>query len=329
MTAPTNTAPAPSRIAAVDLARGVALVAMAIYHLTWDLQFFGYVEPGTATTGGWKWFARAIASSFLFLVGVGLVLAHGRMIRWPGFMRRLAQIIAASLLITIATWFFTPQTYVFFGILHHIAVASVIGLAFLALPAWVTLGAAVAIFVTGFSVTLDAFDHPLLWWIGLSATRPLSNDFVPLLPWLSATLAGIGVWKLTGAGSLAAALASQPFDGTTSRWLLFFGRNSLVFYLVHQPVLIALVAAATWIAPPDRTHAREAGFIAQCEVECAATRPLRFCTAYCGCFLQGVQASGKSEALFGGADLTEHSEWLAQLTGTCSDQSEIREEPGQ
>ena len=83
-----ETGASPARITAIDAARGVALIAMAIYHFTWDLQFFGYLEPGTATTGGWKLFARCIASSFLFLVGVGLVLAHGHGIRWPGFGRR-------------------------------------------------------------------------------------------------------------------------------------------------------------------------------------------------------------------------------------------------
>ena len=61
------------RIEAIDLARGIALVAMAVYHFTWDLEFFGYLEPRTTAVGGWKLFARVIASSFLFLVGVSLV----------------------------------------------------------------------------------------------------------------------------------------------------------------------------------------------------------------------------------------------------------------
>ena len=34
------------RLTRLDVARGVALVAMAIYHFTWDLEFFGYVPPG-------------------------------------------------------------------------------------------------------------------------------------------------------------------------------------------------------------------------------------------------------------------------------------------
>ena len=77
-----ETPPAPpaakGRIEVIDLARAVALVAMVVFHFTWDLEHFYYVEPGLTEVGGWWIFARCIASSFLFLVGFSLVLANGR-----------------------------------------------------------------------------------------------------------------------------------------------------------------------------------------------------------------------------------------------------------
>ena len=76
-----------SRIEIIDVARGGALVAMAVYHFGWDLEFFGYMDAGTTVTGGWRLFARAIATSFLFLVGVSLFLAHEKRIRWKGFLK--------------------------------------------------------------------------------------------------------------------------------------------------------------------------------------------------------------------------------------------------
>ena len=133
------------RIDAIDIARGVALVAMAIYHFTWDLEFFGYVPPAMTAVGGWKLFARCIASSFLFLVGVSLFLGHARGIRWKGFLRRLAMVAGAALAITLVTYIAVPTGFIFFGILHQIALASVLGLAFLRLPAVVTLLAAAAV----------------------------------------------------------------------------------------------------------------------------------------------------------------------------------------
>ncbi len=133
------------RIELLDLARGIALIAMASYHFTWDLEFFGYAPPGMTGFGGWKLYARCIASSFLFLVGVSLVIAHYNGIRWPGFWKRLAMVAGAAAAISAATYIFVPESFIFFGILHEIALASVLGLAFLRLPPLLTLAIAAAV----------------------------------------------------------------------------------------------------------------------------------------------------------------------------------------
>ncbi len=307
-----------SRIPAIDAARGAALIAMAIYHFAWDLQFFGYVAPDLATTGGWKIFARCIASSFLFLVGVGLVLAHGRGIRWAGYWRRLAQILAAAAAITVATLIATPDSYVFFGILHHIALASVLGLAFLRLPAAVTLAAAAGVLWASSSLASEVLDVPWLWWTGLSPAHPKSNDFVPLFPWFAAVLAGIGAWKLAQSAGLPARLARLPMSSAPARGLRFIGRHSLAFYLLHQPVLIGLVAAAAWVAPPDKTAMRQRAFVAQCESECRQSDDAAFCAAYCGCFLDGLRDSGRFDELYENADAPGREELLTQLVNTCA-----------
>ena len=171
------------RIDAIDIARGAALVAMAIYHFTWDLEFFGYLDPGMTAVGGWKLFARCIASSFLFLVGVSLFLAHGRFIRWPGFLRRFAMVAGAALAISIVTYIAVPGGFIFFGILHQIALASLLGLAFLRLPALLTLLIAAAVIAAPHYLRSEFFNPPWWWWTGLSASFPRSNDYVPVFPW--------------------------------------------------------------------------------------------------------------------------------------------------
>ena len=108
----TPAAPQPGRIAVIDVARGVALLAMASYHFTWDLEFFGYADAGLTAVGGWKTYARCIATSFLFLVVVSLYLAHGRGIRWNGFWKRLAMVAAAAAAISFVTWLAVPQGFV-------------------------------------------------------------------------------------------------------------------------------------------------------------------------------------------------------------------------
>lgn len=311
-----------SRIEAIDIARGVALVAMAIYHFTWDLEFFGYAEPGFTAVGGWKFFARSIASSFLFLVGVSLVLAHGRGIRWKGFWRRLAMVAAAALAISIATYFAVPGGFIFFGILHQIALASVLGLAFLRLPGALTLVAAAGVIAAPFFLRSPVFDHPALWWVGLSTEIPRSNDYVPLFPWFGAVLAGMGATKLAQGAGLTAWLATLK-PGSWSRPLLFAGRHSLAVYLIHQPVLIAFVWAFSQILPPQMPP-REVGFTRSCEQQCAQTRDAAFCTRYCGCMLSAIQREDLVEDVFqgrGDSGLQARLEDLAMMCTADTDNS--------
>ncbi|BCH33575.1 hypothetical protein MesoLjLc_55050 [Mesorhizobium sp. L-8-10] len=305
-----------SRIEAIDIARGAALVAMAIYHFTWDLEFFGYAEPQMTAQGGWKLFARAIASSFLFLVGVSLVLAHGRGIRWNGFLRRLAMVAAAAAAISIVTYVALRGGFIFFGILHQIAVASLLGLAFLRLPAAVVLLAAVAVIAAPNFLRSALFDHPAWWWLGLGSFNPRSNDYVPVFPWFGAVLAGIGAAKLAQAQGLFARLATiRP--GAWSRPLQFAGRHSLAFYLIHQPVLIACVWALSQVAPP-RTESREVTFLKSCERQCSDLGDAGFCARYCACMLDSLEREGLVEQAFSGDNSEVLQSQVEGLAGICT-----------
>jgi uncharacterized membrane protein len=91
-------------------------------------------------------------------------------------------IAGAACAITAATAYAVPHAFIFFGMLHAIAVASVLGLAFLRAPVWLILGAALAVwFLPGFASS-PAFDTRWLAWTGLAATPPASFDFVPVAP---------------------------------------------------------------------------------------------------------------------------------------------------
>ncbi len=283
-----ETAAHPRRIAAIDAARGVALVAMAIYHFTWDLEFFGYAPPGTAAEGGWRIFARMIAGSFLFLVGFSLVLAHGKSIRWRSFAIRLAQVGVAALAITIATRFATPDRYIFFGILHCIAVSSVVGLLFLRMPAVLSALAGLAVVLFSASLATPFFDQPLLLWVGLSTLPVLSNDFVPLLPWFGPVLLGIAAARFAVDRNVLPALASS-YDGSDrlGRGLTFAGRHSLIVYLIHQPILVGILYAASFVVPATPADPAQA-FVVSCERGCSQNNDAEFCIRFCACAVDSL-----------------------------------------
>ncbi len=100
------------RIAAIDIARGVAIVAMIIYHFSWDLAFLGFVNFDPTQSLPWVIFQKSIVGTFIFLTGVSLVLGHGETIRWRPFWRRFAIILGAALLISAGTYAFNPGTFV-------------------------------------------------------------------------------------------------------------------------------------------------------------------------------------------------------------------------
>jgi uncharacterized membrane protein len=93
------------------------------------------------------------------------------------------------------------------------------------------------------------FDSRATNWVGLVTHKPVTEDYLPLLPWLGVALWGLaaGQWALRQRrGWLGDAL--PDWLRTVGRPLAWLGQRSLLFYMAHQPVLIALVMAAAWWA---------------------------------------------------------------------------------
>ena len=242
------------RIALIDMARGIALIAMAVFHFNFDLELSGLEQPGYISQPHWVMFARVIAASFLILVGFSLALSHMSGIRWRGFWIRFAKVTIAALIITIATYFATPDVFIFFGILHQIALASLLGLLFLRMP-WGAI-AIIALFVlfARDHLRTELLDAPIWWWSGLSQFIPRSSDYEPIFPWFGWVLVGISAAKLSAKMDWLPRLANIRFAepliiARIATFLKLLGRNSLLFYLAHQPILIALIYIYLQIAP--------------------------------------------------------------------------------
>lgn len=221
-----------ARVQIIDQGRTVALIGMVVFHFARDLEMFGIWPSGTTSTGMWYYLARLIAGTFLFLAGVSLVLGHRNAINWRAFWIRFAKILSAAALVSGVTYIGFPGVFIYFGILHSIALCSLVGLVFLRLPALAAALAAVGVL----AIHQYAF-YPLSspWWgfTGLSASVRPSLDYVPLVPWLAPFLAGLA------AGKLWTPRATAP--GTLQSVLGWAGRHSLAVYLVHQPILFGAI----------------------------------------------------------------------------------------
>ena len=229
-----------TRVAAVDLARTAALGGMIVYHAAYDLAMLGHI-PFRDLGGGWRTLAVVVAGSFLFLAGVSLHLAHPGRIRWRAFGRRFRSIGTAALLVSLVTWIALPTGFVFYGILHSIAVASLAAALAYRLPWPALLALAAGIWALPRAMRIEAFDAPWLWWTGLSPVVPRTVDFEPFFPWAAPLLAGLALARAVRLERLAA-----PVPPMLSR-LGWPGRHSLAIYLAHQPVLLAGLYALGWL----------------------------------------------------------------------------------
>lgn len=234
------TPPVTRRLPLFDVLRGVAILAMVAFHLAFDLNYFGILKADFYSDNGLVATRNAIVAMFLLLVGISMTLALRNGIHWARYSKRLAALVLCALAVSLGSWLIFPQSWIFFGVLHFIAVASVIALAFRRFYR-TNLFIGLALILIGLTVTHPLFDSRGLSWIGLVTTKPITEDYVPLLPWLGVVLIGMFLGKLSLRRIDFAILAErQPRTrgGITLAWM---GRHSLAIYLLHQPLLLAAI----------------------------------------------------------------------------------------
>ena len=224
----------------------MALLAMFAYHFSFDLAWFGVIRANPYESPLWIASRTLILSSFLLLAGASLALAHAQGIRWPRFWRRLAQIAGCAVLVSAGSALAFPDSWIWFGVLHHLAVASLIGLACLRLG-WANLALGVGLIGVGAAFKLPTFDAPALQWIGLMTYKPVTEDYVPLLPWVGVVLVGIVLGGRLAAAPPPSLVRWRP-SAAPARLRVLAGRHTLLLYVVHQPVFIGLL----WLVLPAR-----------------------------------------------------------------------------
>lgn len=275
---------------------------MAVFHFAWDLSFLKFIATDIALHPDWRMFSHLIAGSFLALAGVSLGLAHAHGLRAPAFWRRVAVVWAAAIAVTAVTRVAMPDSYVLFGILHCIALGAVLCAPLLALPWWLPPGLAALVgalpsllaspTLSGFQDALEGSALRGLWQhLGLTQSAPAAVDFVPVIPWLSFMLAGLGagLWLMRSGRAVQLASVAMP---RTVLPLIWAGRHSLPIYLIHQPVMIGALMLTAYLAPSltnTLASQAEASFRNDCVMQCRATRSREICISACACVLDELR----------------------------------------
>lgn len=224
----------------VDALRGVAIVMMTIYHAAWDLSQLAYWSFGFWELP-WRYFQVATATLFICLAGVSLTL-HRQPAPQKNFFHGF-KIFAWGMVVTLGTYFFAPDSYVRFGVLHLIGFSIMLSYPFLRFR-WFNLGLGIAILTIHHALRFWGINlvNPLLFdWLGLSTFAYPSFDFFPVFPWFGVVLIGIflgNVFYSNGARRYALPeISAFPLI----RFLQILGVNSLLVYMIHQPIILLVL----------------------------------------------------------------------------------------
>ncbi len=243
------------RYARLDRLRGLALVWMAIFHFCFDLSHFQLINANFYVDSFWTTQRTCILSLFLLCAGAGQAVATAQGQTWVRFWRRWAQVAGCALLVTVGSMQMFPETFIYFGVLHGMAVmlllVRVTAHFKLLQGRWLWPVGAVALALPQL-VQHPLFDTRLTNWVGLITHKPFTEDYVPLLPWIGVMLWGLAAtqWIIENRSTW---LTGAPSNNPDARGMFAYlqplallsllGRWSLTFYMVHQPILIGVLSA--------------------------------------------------------------------------------------
>lgn len=218
-----------SRIWEIDFFRGVAIFLMAVFHLIVDLKdFYGF--PLEYLQGFWYYEGKLSAIMFMILAGIST--CFGRNVLIHGF-----QVFGWGMVLTAITYFYNPNTYIRFGILHLLGTSLILYSFMTKFHSWILAALAIPFLILG-----NIFIHKdvvvsYLFPLGLTTNDFISIDYYPMLPWTGVFLMGVVIGRILY-GEHRKSLIGKTYDFYT---IEFLGRHSLVVYLIHQPLLLLLL----------------------------------------------------------------------------------------
>lgn len=220
------------RYFSLDIIRGIAIVLMVVFHFSFDLNNFKFIDINIYNSSFWHYFRFVIVSMFLLCVGISLYLSNKNGINFSKIKKRFFILILASLAISLSTYVTFPNSWIYFGILHFIAFVSVVGLFFVFIP---TLSLLLGLFII-IGWNLNILDMHWLFdvlheFVNLPAR---TEDSVPLTPWFGVVLLGIYI-------GYKGFFNFKVVENRVTKKIAFLGRHSLVIYLIHQPILFSSV----------------------------------------------------------------------------------------
>lgn len=230
----------------IDFIRGFAIILMIGFHILYDLNYFKITDY-PIYSGILLYIARVSAAIFVILVGVSLSISYSKVKNILTtnkiilkYLKRGCITIVFGIIISIISWFYIPKGYVIFGILHFIGTSIILSLIFLRYRLFnIVFG--IIIIILGLYLRTLTFDFNYLIPLGFIPNNYWSIDHFPLLPWFGIILIGITIGNILYPNKIRKFEIIDRSKNTIVKLFCFLGRNSLIIYFLHQPIIILLI----------------------------------------------------------------------------------------
>lgn len=235
------------RVAMLDEVRGIAYIAMIIYHAYYDIAFvYGHDLPDGVDIF-MKLLQPLIAGTFIVVAGISSNYSQNN-------FKRGVKYFFCAMLLTFVTAIFMPSEIILFGVLHFYAIAAmiygfigkfteripfIIGIVVFALlyvfTMYIPRG---GVGIPGFGVELPESLYRYYWLfpLGFAPTNFYSADYFPLIPYFFLFMAGASLGIYFKSGKAPRGFYTSRFNG-----LAFIGRHGLLIYMLHQPALFLIL----------------------------------------------------------------------------------------
>lgn len=236
----------------LDILRGVAVLWMTAFHFAFDLNHFGFIHQDFYRDIVWTGQRTCILSLFLFCAGFGQAMAVEAGQDWRRFWKRWMQIALCAVAVSAGSALMFPNSWIYFGVLHGMAAMLIVCRLTAAWGHWLWLAGAGAMLLAWLAPQIHAalplasvLDTKALNWIGLISHKPVTEDYVPVLPWLGVMWWGMATGQLVISKGWINRPAKVSGHLPAAPQLAWMGRWSLTWYMVHQPVLMGVLTVVS------------------------------------------------------------------------------------
>lgn len=232
-----------ARIAIFDTVRGATIISMVAFHGAYDLAYLYGASMPWFTQGVFQDVWRAsISWAFLLLAGWMVGLSKNN-------FKRAGRYGIAALLIWVVTTLASVDSPISFGIIFCMAgstfIAAVLNRLPVRFPPAVMAATSLLAFFATWSIPTKLYSVGGLAWLGFPSAGFYSGDYYPLIPFCFMYLAGMYLQRIYADHSRSEDDAPAWAYRDYCPPLTAIGRHSLLIYLLHQPILLALCEFAS------------------------------------------------------------------------------------